>query len=319
MSGVVRTFLVCLAVAGVLSLCACGSKGQLTMRAYEKPEPVASLTAVHREDVVTLAWSYPAAERSFISGFIIERAEPGKPFSRVVLLPSEASSYIEKNYSAGSVYEYRVLAVSRKDRISDVIPPLRVAPRVLPAPPATVKAEVVNEGVELSWGAVGGDDTRYNVYRSAVRGACAVSAAVNSTPLPETKLREVVSPLGTVYYCVRSLYATPLLDEGFASAEVAVEPYQYVPGRVEDLRGIATPRGVQLVWRERPEQWVKQYRVYRKDVRSTALSLIGESAVPAFLDMTPSGEAASYTVEAVGPVVVGQRSAELHVAPLEKD
>ena len=285
------------------------------MSAYEKPDTVSNLRAVHRENAVTISWSYPGGEKYFISGFVVERTESGQQWRRLAVLPTDAASYVDTSFVPGAVYQYRVLAVSRKDRLSDVPSPIRVAPRDLPAAPSGLDAKATVEGMELRWNAVG-SGVKYNVYKATVSGACG-SALATGAPLDAPFFRDAANPASTVYYCVRSLYATEILDEGFPSSEYAVAPGMYIPGRVAELRGIAAEQGVQLIWGERPEHWVKTYRVYRKLKNENEFRMIGETLIPAYLDDAPDNAAALYAVEAVGPEQTGRRSEPVLVVPYQ--
>ncbi|HSW64902.1 MAG TPA: fibronectin type III domain-containing protein [Dissulfurispiraceae bacterium] len=304
---------VLLSAAILFFVTACGAKGSLSMSSYEKPDAVDNLRAVHREKSLTLFWSYAGGEKYFISGFVVERADAGQPFRRLAVVSADATNYVDESFIPGAVYHYRVLALSRKDRLSDVATPIRVEPKPLPAAPTGLEAKATAEGVELRWKSVGAG-MRYNVYKSTVRGTCGeVLAAAQPTDTPV--FRESANPTSTVYYCVRALYSTDVLDEGFPSEEYAVAPSLYIPGRVVELRGIATEQGVQLIWGERSEYWVKTYRVYRKLNNQKEFLVIGETTIPAFLDRVPDSASAAYAVEAVGPVQAGQRSASVVVHP----
>ncbi len=304
------------AAAGFFLLAACGAKGQLSMVAYEKPDEVSNLRAVHRENAVILSWSYPGGEKYFIAGFVVERADSGQQYRRLALLAADTTNYVDTSFVPGAVYRYRIFAVSRKDRLSEAVVPVRVEPKPIPAPPAGLQAKTTDEGVELRW-QTAGPGVRYNVYKSTVRGTCGESLA-SASPLDTPVFRDTVNLASTVYYCVRSLYATELLDEGFPSAEHAVAHEMYVPGRVSELRGIAAKQGVQLIWNERPEHWVKSYRVYRKLQNENELRMIGETVIPAFLDDSPDKAGAFYAVEAVGPLHTGLRSSPLLISPYQE-
>lgn len=297
-------------------LTACGSKGPLTMYAYEAPEAVSDYTALHRENLLTITWQHPKSEKDFIKGFVIERAEDGNGFVELASLPKEARSYEDRSFRAGKTYAYRVAAISLRDRRSDVSDTLRVAPRQLPQPPTGLKVAVTNSGIAVSWTPVAGD-VRYNLYKSTSAGQCG-NAVVNAQPLREPRYEDRVDPVSVTYYCVRSLYDTALRDEGFVSDEVPVLPSIYIPGRVQGLRGVASRQGIQLIWRENPEQWVAAYTVYRKGPGDADFRRVGESVVPAWLDAAPLRGAAWYAVEARGPVSHGQRSAAVQVLPFQE-
>lgn len=308
-----RLFIVCL--LGMLAA-GCGTKGPLTMYPFEAPDPVADLKAVHRENVLTVSWVHSRNEKDFISGFVVERAEDSQAFVRVASLPPDVFQYEDRAFEPGKNYSYRVAAVSKRGRPSGELALLRVSPKAIPQPPEKLEAVATAAGVEIRW-TPAAPDVVYNVYKSTSPGQCG-NAPVAGQLLKEPRFGDGVDRTAIVYYCVRSLYGTEPGDEGFPSAELTVMPSIYVPAVVEGLRGVASRKGVQLIWRESPEQWVQDYRIYRKNKGDTDFRMVGEAIVPAWLDTETFPSAVLYAVEAVGPVSPGRRSPAILVTPFQE-
>lgn len=285
------------------------------MRPFEAPEPVGDLTAAHRENVLTLTWSHPGSEKNFIKGFVIERAENGHGFVQIASLSPDERRYEDRMFVAGRSYSYRLAAVSKRDRLSDEYALIRVVPQTPPLPPTGLRAVATLRGVEIRWEPVPG--LFYNVYKSNSVGQCG-SAMLNGRPLQEAIFQDGVDRTSVVYYCVRSLYGGDIGGEGVPSSELSVMPSLYVPAMVEGVRGVASRKGVQLIWRESAEQWVQEYRVWRKGARDADYRLVGTSLVPAWLDTEALSAPASYVVEAVGPVATSTRSAVILVKPFQE-
>lgn len=316
MKRLLRSTLIPVCLSGALAAAGCGMKGPLTMYPYEAPEQVSDLRALHRENVVSLSWSHPGNEKNFIKGFVVERADDGRTFMRIATLTPDVRSLEDRAIAAGNSYSYRVAAVSKRDRMSDEYALIRVAPKTLPQPPGALEAVATREGVEVRWTPVA-REVLYNVYKSASPGKCG-TALLNAQPVKEARFADSIDRIAVVYYCVRSLYGGDILDEGFPSSELAVMPSLYVPKAVEGLRGVASRQGVQLIWRESPEQWVQEYRIYRKGYRDADYRPVGTSLVPAYLDSHKASSPVSYMIEALGPVSGSPRSAAILVSPFQE-
>jgi fibronectin type 3 domain-containing protein len=104
-----------------------------------------------------------------------------------------------------------------------------------------------------------------------------------------------------VYYTIRALHNTPLLDEGYPSAEIEVTPSLFVPSAPTELRGLRAQGKIILMWRESPETWVKGYRIYRKKEKEKEFTLLDEVKVPTFSDTGRAGKKVRYMVRALGP------------------
>lgn len=313
---------VLLSLLGVLfllpSLTACGKKGNLTLRTFEKPLPVRELSAVHRENEIIISWPYPADARSAIKGFYVERAEAdaaggAEEFRNVLFLESGASRYVERNFVIGKRYRYRVRVYSLRDVLSDDSPVLEVRLEPVPPPPAELSARVLSDSLEIRWEEVF-PGARYNVYRRYAGGNYPAAPA-NPAPLDTPSFTDRIERERTVFYTVRTLRATALRDEGFPSKELAVAPASFEPSRPSGLKYVPTPQRVFLLWDGNPETWISGYRIYRKKDGEKEFSAIGESLAPAFTDDGSLNARAFYYVTARGPERESAPSETVEVPP----
>ncbi|MFO0751758.1 MAG: hypothetical protein U0411_00350 [Thermodesulfovibrionales bacterium] len=306
----------------LLPLAACGKKGNLTLRTFEKPPPVLELSAVHRENELIIAWPYPADARSGIKGFYVERAEAGPAggageFRNLLFLKGDASRYVETDFETRKRYWYRVRVYSMRNVLSDDSPVLEVRPEPVPPPPAELSARVLSDSLELRWEEVF-PGARYNVYRRYAGGSYA-AAPVNSSPLEGPVFRDRIERERPVFYTVRTLRATALRDEGFPSKELEVSPASFVPSRPSGLKYVPTPQRVFLLWDGNSETWLSGYRIYRKKGGEKDFSAIGESLAPAFTDDAPLTVRTFYYVTARGPEQESAPSETVEVPPLKTD
>ena len=282
-----------------LLLISCGRKGLPTLKAFEKPEKPAGVTAVHREDRIILVWSYPGNLRSSIKGFQILRSE-GKGFEREAFVKSDQGSFSDESFKLGVTYEYKVAAQNMRDILgadSDIV---KVTAAPLPPPPEDVSFEIKPDGVELAWKSSGAD-VCYNVYRSMEKGKFS-DVPLNREPDCATSFKDnLLSPEKSVYYTVRPLHNTPAKDEGHPSQEIDVDPSHFVPSPPSDVRVVKTEDKTYLVWKESPEPWVRGYRVYRKIEGEEGFIFLGEAVTPAFADTAKIGKKAWYMIKAIGP------------------
>ncbi|HEX8949387.1 MAG TPA: fibronectin type III domain-containing protein [Dissulfurispiraceae bacterium] len=295
----------------------CGKKGDPTLYTFEKPSPVKDIKALHREDKITLSWPYPADEREIIKGFYVEKAEVDErgAFKNLAFLKSDASRFVDTEFKAGRTYFYKMRVYSLRDVISDESPVLRVTPAELPPPPSGLSYKVTGNAVEISWERVPGSKVSYNIYRSYEKGVYPPSP-LNGTPLQEPFFEDKVNLERVSYYTVRSLLDTPIMDEGYPSAELAVDPASFVPSSPFGLKFVPSHKKVFLMWNENPEPWVRGYRIYRKRAGETEFRIIGESLTPAFTDPEPLTSETFYYVTAVGPQKESRPSEFIKVQPI---
>lgn len=278
---------------------ACGRKAPPTLKAYEKPQPPSGLTAVHRQEKILVSWSYPDNLRSTLKGFQVMRAE-GEGFERRGFVGNEGNSFTDDRFSPDTSYQYRVMAQNLKDILSDGSNIVTVTPKRVPPPPGDIQVSAANDAVQLSWQS-SGEGVCYHVYRTTEKGRYS-DAPIHKDPVCSTSFSDTTlfrdKP---VYYTIRAFHNTPLLDEGYPSAEIELTPSLFVPSAPTELRGVRAQGKILLMWRESPETWVKGYRVYRKKEREKEFTLLDEVKVPTFTDTGKVGKKVRYMVRALGP------------------
>jgi hypothetical protein len=107
-----------------------------------------------------------------------------------------------------------------------------------------------------------------------------------------------------VYYTVRSLINKETRDEGPASEEIAVDPFEFVPPAPREVGYFAAPDRVFLFWKAADERWVTGYRVYRR-IGDQEYTLIGETQIPAFPDTEKPLSKRDYRITSLGLVKEG--------------
>lgn len=276
----------------------CGKKGLPTLKAYEKPQPPAGLSAVRREDKIILSWSYPENLRSAIKGFYILKAE-ADGFEKVAFADSSAGLFVDTDFRLNAAYRYKVTAQNLKGVQSPDSNIIAVMPQPVPPPPDNIRFVVKGDLIEISWSS-SGRDACYNIYRTTEKGKYSDSPR-NKTPECMTSYKDVANPDMPVYYVIRALLNTGIRDEGYASAELEINPVHFTPSPPSDLRIVAGEGRIYLVWKESPEPWVRGYRVYRKTEGESEFRLIGDAKTPAFTDTDKNYKKAWYMIKALGP------------------
>lgn len=278
----------------------CGKKSPPTLKAYEKPKAPSDLSVIHREDRLILSWSYPDNLRQALKGFHVLRSG-GNGFDSIVFTPNDKNSYIDREFRENNAYRYKVVAESMKGISSDGSNIITLMPRPLPSPPNNVRFTIKNDLIEFSWDS-SGKGVCYNIYRATEKSKYSDNP-VNRAPVCNTSYKDSANPDAPVYYSIRALLNTDIRDEGYASAELEVNPLHFIPSPPSDLRIVMGDDRAHLMWKESPESWVKGYRVYRKIEGETEFKMLGEVKVPAFTDTERIGKKRWYMVKALGPSV----------------
>lgn len=265
-------------------LSACGTKTPPSLKAYEKPVAPTELSAIHREDKVTLEWTYPESLRTILKGFQVLRSS-GQGFERIAFLSNDKSSFDDTGFKLGSKYKYNVIAKNFKDVLSKDSNIITVIPQHLPVPPTNVSFSIKTDAVELSWNPSDAGSC-YNIYKTAEKGRY-VGSPLNLEPVCAASFKDnKISPDRHVFYSIRALLNTQIKDEGYASGEVEVNPSLFVPSAPSDIRAVRTEGSVYLTWKEAREQWVKGYGVYRKVAGDAEFRKLSEVRMPVFVDNT---------------------------------
>lgn len=288
----------CLMVTAFFLLCSCGKKGDPTLRLYEKPEPPSDFTAVHRESDIILSWEFPKNKESSAKGFILFKSENGE-FKKTAFLANTFRSYKDSDFQTGVLYRYKIVTLSLKNVTSDDSRVQEATPSELPSPPESLSYSLGNDTLNIMWNSQG-EGILFNIYKRE-KEAFFTSVPLNKEPLRIPVFLDSFHISKTVYYTVRSLKITNIINEGPPSAEIIVDPSELMPSAPSELQAVSTREKVYLIWKEPAETWISGYRIYRQMGREALYVLIGETVIPSFIDTATPSVARNYRVTAVGP------------------
>jgi len=277
---------------------ACGAKGDLTLKSYEKPSPSSGLKAIHRESEIVLIWEFPKDKEPLIKGFYVMKSTGGD-FEKTAFFGSDKRSYKDTDFETGREYRYKVLTESPRGVTSNDSNIVTIKPRKVPSPPVNISFNIEDELLTLKWKAAG-EGILYNIYKRDEAEIYPLTP-LNREPLKETFFKDTFNVKKSVYYTVRSLAGGEIRDEGPASEEITIIPPEFVPSDPEGLQAVVTKENVHLIWKEPPETWITGYRIYREISTEDGFILIGESQAPSFLDRESPLTKRNYRVTALGP------------------
>lgn len=300
-----------------LTVTSCGKKGEPTMRSFDKPASVKELKAVHKQGEIIISWSYPSSEIRKLKGFYLDRSDGNgdSGFRNIAFLQSDASRFIDREFTRQKHYLYKIRALSIMDVMSDDSPLLKVSPAESPPPPENLEYELKVDSVIIKWDHLLKDSVRFNVYKGYEKDRLDASP-LNKTPLKDMWFKDSIEMKRPVYYVVTALLNTEILDEGYQSETLMVDPKDFVPSKPSGIRFVITERGVHLLWDENPETWVTKYRVYKKKASENVFKLIGDSIIPAFTDNEPLVTPTFYYLTAVGPERESPHSESIEILPV---
>lgn len=286
----------CLALI-LVTVSSCGRKTDPLTPDSPRPEAVADIKAVTRDNIAYLSWRVPAKNiegkempPAAIQGFWVYRAEmePGRKKARYKLLveismanpaPAEVRNgmvfWTDKNLKYGPVYAYKIRPVSTRGGVGPYSSEARVVPLLSLAPPKNVAAAGGDSSVLLTWDAAATrmDGSRYegfvgyNVYRGTEQGRYD-QTTLNKEPLRTSSYKDTAVVINnTYYYMVRSVDSpAPPWKESVDSAEVSAVPKKLTPP--EKPAGLTVVPGVGrifLTWNENKERDLAGYHVYRSE------------------------------------------------------
>lgn len=282
-----------------LAAVSCGKKGELTLKAFEKPAAAENIKALHRDNEIYLSWHYPASERSRIKGCKILRSD-GKDsnYRELAFLKTDELLYVDNDFTSGLEYYYKFKCLSLKDVYSDYSVVIKVSPLPLLPKPKEISYIITNDSIKIQWQQIA--DARYNIYKSYEKGSY-TAFPINNKPLNENFFIDKIETGKIVYYTIRSHRGTEIRDEGPPSEEIEVNPADFIPSSPSGLMYVPLDKKIYLLWKENPELWIKGYRVYRKRLLEEKFSLIGEIVTPVFADSEASDSKTIYYITAVGP------------------
>ena len=304
--------LMAMCAVSLLLFAGCGQKGKPTMRSFEKPSPVTEMRASHRDGKITISWSYARQAKIMIKGFYVERSEGNTPFETLAFLKGDSTQFVDDHFAIGKEYRYRIRVYSLRNVISDESDELKVNPVGLPEPPEKLAVRLTNDAIEITWNKVV-DGVTYNIYRGTDRGNCS-TVLLNATPLEKPFFKDAVNVNQPVFYSVRSLVSTTIMNEGAPSECLEVDPQSFLPVHPSDVRFVRTAGKLYVSWKENPETWIKGYRIYRKKGQGQ-FRPAEDVPIPLFVDEEPINVPTSYYITALGPVKESSPSGIVSVNP----
>ena len=288
-------FLVLFSVALLIS--GCGKKGAPTLKSYDKPAAPSGLTAIIREDKIQLHWAFPKDKEITVQQIAILRAA-GSDFVKIGWTEAGARSYVDGEIQPGAQYRYKVVAMNHRGVFSQDSNTVLITAGRVPPIPQGLTFRVTDTALELKWQPQG-NGLMYNVYKSEEPGRYGM-VPVNPVPLTLPSFTDSLLLNKTVYYTVRSLTDAATRNESAASAEIVVDPGEFVPGPLHGLRFVASENRVFLSWDLPAESWITGFRVYRR-AGGQEYTMAAETQIPAYIDQDPSSSERSYRVHTLGP------------------
>jgi len=288
----------CLLLTACCLLTSCGKKGDPTLKSYEKPDPPSVLRAIHRESEIILLWEFPKDKEPAIKGFYLMKSTGGD-FKKIATLENNKRSYTDNDFKTGSTYKYKIVSQNLKGVTSNDSNIIQIIPEASPPPPGNILFKIGHDSLILNWKSAG-DRIMYNIYKSKEKGIYQLKP-VNKEPLKETSFRDSFDLKGPAYYTIRSLVGSDIRDEGAASEESEINPFEFIPSSPSGLQAVVKKENVYLRWKEAPETWIVGYKVYRKINKKEGFIFLGETQTPAFLDKDKPSTKRNYRVTALGP------------------
>lgn len=292
-------------------LSACGKRGELTLKAYEKPITAQNLKALHRDNEIYITWNYPASDKSKIRGCQLLRAlSQDKDYITLAFLRADESSYVDRDFIIGNKYYYKIRCISLKDIYSDDSKIIEVKPLNPPPQLDRVSYLIKDDSIIIQWQKV--SNVKYNIYKSQKKGSYTY-IPFNKEPIEENFFIDTINVKNIVYYTVRTLHGTDIRDESAASQEIAVNPADFIPSVPKGLKYAPLEDKIYLIWQSNPEIWTRGYKIYRKQTSENKFTLIGESISPIFIENMPSSAKTTYYITALGPEKESHPSELLHI------
>jgi len=270
------------AAALPLFLTGCGYIGDTRPPSLKLPVPVTDLAAIEHGGKIIVQFTAPTRTTE-------DLPLPGDP-ELVVAISGKTypvhtkGTPIRAEIDATPFYgqDVTVFVKALNDRQLDAGPSNTVALHVIPAiaPPASLKAAAVAEGVLVSWSS---PERSFVVYRQGPgdKAMVKLDTTVASPYLDRN------TEYGKEYrYSVQALAGTSVESEIAEMSSPLVPIDTFPPVAPQGLATVVGTKSVELVWERSPESDFAGYRVYR-DSGSGQFERIGESRnTPGFSDNT---------------------------------
>lgn len=297
----------------------CGRKGNLQEPVPRVPQTVMDFRAVQRGENLLFTWTAPG---SSLRGdpLVISRVEiRGLEVRTEELSGKEARSYFVK-YSRpveelgigqldagldrailkldlkkidGKSFLFGLRIRGPRSGWSDISNLVSVKTAILPCPPSSLRAEVSDQTVNLSWEPpttdLDGRPLTENVYYFVYRSRAAEYLLLNKLPLSEPRVLDRDVPSGHTYkYLVRSAVVRDGEFRESSDSEILEVKVQDLvpPASPLEVKALIGDEGVAISWLPNQEKDLAGYRVYRmKEGDPGPILLTPENlTVPVFLD-----------------------------------
>ena len=337
----------------ILSLLSCGKKANPVVPTKVIPKGVTDLGYQIKGKSLVLSWTIPSRNTddsplTDLKGFDLKKGEwetkdfcatcPDRfqetlridlkgPEVAGLKITSDQVELNEDNLKPGYTYSYQVLAVTKRETVSEPSKILRVAWDLPLMPSSALELKPHLQGLEISWappqaladGSAPEGLAGYSLYRRTGKGPW---VKVNDKPIEKPVYIDSGLQEGVQYtYRVKALRQIQgaLLESEASEEKETVFTRVGPPMPVQDLIAISNPKGIQIRWEATETMTPSGYYVYRRMEDEKMPKRITPEPIKdsIFEDVNVvPGKAYFYSVSVVGGppgLLEGQRSKELKI------
>ncbi len=282
----------------------------------EVPTPVQELKADPNDSRVELSWEEPWHQgASAVEGYRIYRTEAGGEMEMIEEVGPEQYNYTDQNVENEVTYQYTITAYNAEGESieSDVVQATPREEAVSPSSPRELDAELVDDGVELTWKEPlddgGSSITGYNVYRRVGEDEMKKMGEVDGET--NSYIDNSVE-LGNEY--TYAVTAENEVGESEKSETVSIfVPKDHGPSSPRDVNAELLEEGVEIGWQPpEDDSSIVYYNVYRKESGNEEFEWLGEvdAETTRYLDKTVS-PSTEYTYAVASENEIGESEKSL--------
>jgi len=260
----------------------------------EVPTPVQDLDADPDDSRVELRWEEPWHHgASSIDGFRVYRAEYGEEMEMIEDVDPDQYDYEDLEVENEITYQYSVTAYNDhgEGMESEIVQATPREEPVSPSSPRDLEAELLDDGVELTWEEPlddgGSSVTYYNIYREVEDNEMERLDQVDSDTRDHT---DQDIELGKEY--TYAITAENEIGESEKSDTVSVlVPEDHGPSPPRDVSAVVVDNGVEVTWNSpEDDSSIVYYNIYRKVTEDEVFEWMGEvtGETTTYLDKTVS-------------------------------
>ncbi|GHU71586.1 hypothetical protein FACS189450_07840 [Spirochaetia bacterium] len=259
------------------------------------PAPSSITASADSADSVTVSWNAVTGADSYK---VYRAASPDGTYTSIGT--SATTSYGDTGLSAGTIYYYKVSAVSTYGESAQSS---YASSKTKPEAPTGVSAASLSDSsIQITWNSVGGADT-YNVYRAASSEGTYTSVGTSST---SSYTNTGLSSNTTYYYKVSAYNAG---GESVLSSETSAATQIAVPSGLSATA--LSSSSIQVTWNS--VGGASSYTVYRAASAAGTYTSVGSSTTTSYTNTGLSGGVTYYyTVSAAG--VNGEGAQSMYAA-----